>query len=366
MSDIQLTRRQLMKSSLAAMSLAPGISLLSGCEMTEASDTLFLGSAREPSGRYCICAADENGHQVYSMPLPARGHGIAVDKKGDLGFVFARRPGEYIQVFNWRTGDPKELYTADTDRYFYGHGAVASDGLLYATEGEANTSKGVIGIYQPDNNGAIKKVGEFTDFGIGPHEVVLVDDSTLAVAVGGVHTYGREPLNTETMKPALILMDRHSGEVRESHSLPDHHLSIRHLAAGPHGEIVTGQQYRGDSVNSVPMVAIYRPGQGYQQLVAEPEQWDRFNHYIASIACTEKYIYATSPRGNCFGIWSLESGKLIALKPLLDASGAVQIKETVALSSGSGKIVSISPGNATEYKASDVLWDNHWTVMNLI
>ncbi|RXJ74211.1 hypothetical protein CS022_03830 [Veronia nyctiphanis] len=366
MQQVNLTRRQLIKSSLATIVIGSGATVLSGCQSTSGSRLLYLGSARTPAGSYCVSAAGEDGKQRFSVPLPARGHGIAIDRLGDMAFVFARRPGEYIQPFNWQTGQTAPLYRAPEDRYFYGHGVVSADGLLYVTEGEVKTSRGIIGVYTVSSIGELHKLKEFTDFGIGPHEVVLVDEDTLGIGVGGVHTKGREPQNIESMKPELVLINRHTGRIVERHRLDDHKLSIRHLAVGPNGEVLTGQQYRGDSSQSVPLVAIYHPENGYHSLKAEPEQWARFNHYIASIACTEKYIYATSPRGNCFGIWSLETGELITLKPLIDASGAVIVEDSVALSSGSGKVVSIDSDNTTFYKASDVLWDNHWSAVNLI
>lgn len=58
-------------------------------------------------------------------------------------------------------------------------------------------------------------------------------------------------------------------------------------------------------------------------LQAEPEQWARFNHYIASIAATDEWILATSPPGNCYGIWSKATGELVELAALADASGVV-------------------------------------------
>lgn len=53
----------------------------------------------------------------------------------------------------------------------------------------------MIGVYDVTHH--YQKVAEWSGFGIGPHEVILMADGRLVVGVGGVHTFGREPLNLE-------------------------------------------------------------------------------------------------------------------------------------------------------------------------
>ncbi len=61
----------------------------------------------------------------------------------------------------------------------------------------------VIGIY--DVAQGYHKVEEFTGFGIGPHEVIIMPDGNLAIGVGGVHTDGRTPKNLDSMQPSLVM-----------------------------------------------------------------------------------------------------------------------------------------------------------------
>ena len=249
-----------------------------------------------------------------------------------------------------------------------GHGVFSPDGtLLYTTEGVRQTSEGIIGVYELGNlgRGQLEKVAEFSGFGIGPHEVVLADDQTLAVGVGGVHTRGRTALNLDTMQPALVYLDRASGEVVDRAVLADKQLSIRHLSVTDTGEIACGQQYRGLPEDAVPLVALHHRGEGevLKPLLAEQEQWLRFNHYIASIASLDGYLLATSPRGNCYGIWHEASRELVELRPLVDASGVGVKAGKWLVGSGAGKVLSISPPRQIASVQSPVMWDNHWNIL---
>lgn len=118
--------------------------------------------------------------------------------------------------------------------------------------------------------------------------------------VGGVHTFGREPLNLESMQPSLTYLSA-QGEVLEQITLPDRHLSIRHLAHDGDNTVLCGQQYRGQPDDYPPLVAMHTGTGPLKPLQAEPEQWARFNHYIASIAATDEWILATSPPGIAMG-----------------------------------------------------------------
>ena len=77
--------------------------------------------------------------------------------------------------------------------------------LLYATENDFDNAAGMVGIY--DARAVSSAIGEFPTHGVGPHELLLLDDgATLAIANGGIEThpdFGRAKLNIATMKPSL-------------------------------------------------------------------------------------------------------------------------------------------------------------------
>ncbi|KLN64808.1 DUF1513 domain-containing protein [Vibrio sp. VPAP30] len=353
------TRRSLLKAALLGAAYP-----LAGCVSTSTQDAkpVLIGCSVSGRNRFNAVVANQNGIPIRQVALPERGHGVASNLELEHAVAFARRPGSYFQVFNYQTGETIKLRVADTKRHYYGHGAFSNDGKwLYATEGERGTSRGIIGVY--DVIAGYEKVAEFTDFGLGPHEVIVMPDDSLAVGVGGVHTNGREPLNLNTMVPSLSYLDP-NGHLIEQVGLQDHKLSIRHLAHDGSKTVLCGQQYRGEPDEYPSLLAMHTLGGEFVPLKAEPEQWARFNHYIASIAATENWILATSPRGNCYGIWSKHSQKLVELSPLPDASGVVVQGKEFKVSSGAGGVVSqLEPGYKQVIR-SGIQWDNHWSVIS--
>lgn len=188
----------------------------------------------------------------------------------------------------------------------------------------------------------------------------MMPDGALAIGVGGVHTNGREPLNLDSMRPSLSYLSQ-KGELLDQVSLPDHKLSIRHLAHDGAETVLCGQQYRGEPDEYPALIAMHTRGGEMQDLQAEPEEWARFNHYVASIAATDEWILATSPPGSCYGIWSKSTGKLVELSALPDASGVVIYGDEFRVSSGAGKVVEQRPEESKNTLASGVQWDNHWS-----
>ncbi|AUI86350.1 hypothetical protein BS333_08085 [Vibrio azureus] len=358
------TRRKLLKAALFGIS-APfiptvGASIASSLRSStpDTSDqAALIGCAILGRNKFAAVIADEYGQPLSMLPLPERGHGVATNQFGHA-VVFGRRPGTYFMAFDYKTQQVLKLQQARPDRHYYGHGVFSHDGsTLFATEGQNRTSQGVIGVY--DAHQQYKKIDELTGFGIGPHEIIMQPNGVLAVGVGGVHTYGRTPLNLDTMNPSLTYLSQ-SGDVLEQVVMPDKKLSIRHLAHDGGEAILCGQQYRGDPDDYPALIAIHRRGEHFTPLKAEPEQWARFNHYIASIAATDKWVLATSPPGNCYGIWSKETGQLVELNALSDASGVVTYGNEFRVSSGSGGVISHNPPSVKEHRSNDIIWDNHW------
>lgn len=365
--EINKQRRSLLKGGVGVVTLSPWLAACSGINTHEKNGSPSLIScARTPNGHFNAIVADSEGLPIHAISLPERGHGVAISPDGSLAVAFARRPGSYMQLFTVKTGESFSITAAMPNRYFYGHGVFSSDGkTLYVTEGEKETSKGIVGVYHLSNN-QLTKVHEFTDFGIGPHEIIKVDDTTLAIGVGGVHTKDREPMNIETMIPALVYLSTVTGEVLESVGLPDHKLSIRHLSLADDGRVLCGQQYRGEPEDGMPLVAIHERGKPLVQLNAEPEEWLRFNHYIASIAVLGEHVIATSPRGNCYGVWDLKQNALVEIVTLVDASGVVVSRNHKDIprwyiSSGAGKVVGRTESGEVESHQTTVMWDNHWS-----
>ncbi len=361
------TRRRLLQAAFWG-STAPFVSTLGCSSMGAERKPALIGCAINGRDRYQVVVADNRGEPIAVHPLPRRGHGVAVQPNGTKAVAFARRPGDYFQPFDYVSGEMTSLIVPEAERHFYGHGVFSKDGdYLFVTEGDKFTSRGFIGVYQVSNG--YKKVDEWSGFGIGPHEVILLGNNQLAIGVGGVHTLGRTPQNLENMMPSLSYLNM-KGELVDQVGLTDHQLSIRHLATDTNGAVYCGQQYRGEPDSYPSLIAVhgglseYNKGRpGLKMLNAEPEQWARFNHYIASIAVHDNTLIATSPRGNCYGIWDLANNELLELSSLPDASGAVASEDGFWLSSGAAKVVKQAYDKPRQTFSSNIHWDNHWSAI---
>jgi len=357
------TRRKLLKAALFG-ACAPIFPF--GCASRSAGvhnrQAALIGCALTSRNQFSAVIADNLGQAINQLPLPDRGHGVAIHPTETHAVAFGRRPGAFMMVFDYQRGEMLYLHSSGDKRHFYGHGVYSNDGKwLYATEGERGTSRGIIGVY--DVAFGYNKIDEFSGFGIGPHEVIIMPDDTLAIGVGGVHTNGRTPLNIESMRPSLTYLSP-QGVVLDQVSLANHHLSIRHLAHDGADTVLCGQQYRGEPTDTPSLLAMHTRGGEMLPMLAEPEQWARFNHYIASIAATNDWILATSPRGNCYGIWSKKTRKLVELSALPDASGVVVQNGVFQVSSGASKVVTSDYPDSTKINVSNVQWDNHWSAIN--
>ncbi|WP_194435526.1 DUF1513 domain-containing protein [Vibrio fluminensis] len=353
------TRRTLLKAALFGVATPMTVFASEGKTRSQPS---LIGCALEGRDRYSVVVADHQGMPLSRLPLPERGHGIAINTLRQHAVAFARRPGSYLMVFDYVSGEMIRINNAASNRHFYGHGVYSNDGKhLFATEGERSSSRGIIGVYDVESD--YQKVDELSGFGLGPHEVIIMPDGTLVIGVGGVHTDGRTPKNLDTMQPSLSYLSQ-TGILLEQHELPDRHLSIRHLAHDGDKTVLCGQQYRGEPDEYPALLAMHTAGGEIEPLQAEPEQWARFRHYIASIAASEEWIIATSPRGNCYGIWSKKSRQLVELAPLPDASGVVAKDGKFLISSGSGAVIAQSQPRDKSSVFTSIQWDNHWSIIS--
>lgn len=305
---------------------------------------------------------------VWQTTLPERVHDIVVqpingqnsecgDKKKkpqqrDV-VVMGRRPSERFWVLDTANGEVKHAIQAAENRHFYGHACYGLEGtLLYVTENDTANLVGKIGVY--DVYQQYKKVAEFDAYGIGPHELIMhPDGDTLIVANGGIKTEkaSREELNLDTMQPALVYLNRHDGLLLEQVTPEHNQMSIRHLAVHNEGTVVVGIQFQGDKHINVPLVLTHQRGDHeLKPLLIPNNQWQRFHHYIASVAVDSEHnlLCATSPFGGCAAVFDLNTRELIESIAIPDCAGvSVLTGKTEHHDKKSGFIISDGLGNLT-------------------
>lgn len=367
-----ISRRDFLRLTAAAPVAAAAARSAAGPSAPASRPHRLLSTAADAGGGYRIAVLDPHGRASASQPLPARGHGTAVHPSGSEIAVIARRPGDFLNVLDPASGGWIAERRTPADRHLYGHGCYSRDGsLLYTSENALPSGEGRIGVW--DARAGYRRIGELPAHGIGPHELVLAPDGErLIVANGGILTRpetGRAKLNLDTMRPALVYLDRHSGDLIEEHRLDEslHQCSIRHLAVGLDGVVCAAMQYQGPAFERPPLVAIQRPGRGLQPLLAPTEVQAALANYCGSAAADASgaWFAVSAPRGDLVTIWS-NAGEYHARVRVADGCGVAPAERPGAflLSSGHGGLYhyEISAGRLTELPPAAELglqWDNH-------
>jgi hypothetical protein len=175
-------------------------------------------------------------------------------------------------------------------------------------------------------------------------------------------------MNLDAMEPSLVLL-RRDGTLISKEQLPEQMNSIRHLAVAADGTIVSGQQYEGDAMDRVPLLAIKRPGQPFQHFPLGETQRQIMNQYTASLAIHDelRLLAVTAPRGNKVLIWDLDSAELRQEVHLPDCAGVAAVAEGFVVSSGQGRCRLLDCRGerfvSTPLELPAGLWDNHLRVV---
>lgn len=321
-------------------------------------------------GQHCLMGADNQGGESFRLTVPERCHGGCVRPGQTQAVVFARRPGRHFYVLDSTRGQLVQQVPAGEEHHFYGHGVFSRDGrYLYATASHFPSGEGLVRVY--DARRGYRHHADYPVAGTGPHELRLhPDGDTLIVALGGIRThpdYDRVKLNLDTMAPALLLMDRHGGKIRQRW-LPSHHqLSCRHLDVSADGLVIAGYQYEGPDWDNPPLLArLDTRNNDFRELTLPGPQQSSLRHYIASIAISpvQPLALVTAPRGQQALILNTDSGELLRSLSIPDAAGAsAEADGSFLVSSGTGALYRIRPDrpDVDLLSRQSGHWDNHLT-----
>ena len=320
--------RRVFLSSLAVGALLPA-TVVQAKKLTHGSaDGLFLSAKADAADRFFVSGFDRTGAEAFALPLPGRGHAVALHPRKVEAVVFARRPGTFAMAIDLASGEVRARIGSVTDRHFYGHGLFLADGaVLLATENDYAAGQGVIGLYDARDN--YRRIGEYRSHGIGPHDIRLLGDgTTLVVANGGILTHPDAPrakLNLATMAPSLVYLDARTGELLAEARLPRelHQLSIRHLAIGRNGEVAIAMQYEGPSGDLVPLVGVHHGAGDVVLLEGPAEAMRRMRGYCGSAAVdfSGTVLGVSAPRGGLAVFWHLASGRFLSTSEIVDGCG---------------------------------------------
>ncbi|MEM9279041.1 MAG: DUF1513 domain-containing protein [Pseudomonadota bacterium] len=328
------------------------------------TETVFASAFRNDDGTYGVMLLGEQGNEISRLSLPARGHDIAFNPVKRQGVAFARRPGNFALAFYVDSRRAPVTITTPEERHFYGHGVFSRDGkLLYASENDFENAKGVIGIY--DATGNFERIGEFSSFGIGPHEILLhPEKNILVVANGGIEThpdFGRTKLNIPMMQPSLAFVDLASGGLVERHLMPAklHKLSIRHMDVSNSGTVVFGCQYEGSETDLPPLIGSLKLGEPLRFWETPIGELKTFSNYVGSVALHAhlQQVAITLPKGNKVAIYSMETKRLLRVIEKPQSFGIVSSESGFAYTTATGLVGSVLSQETRKFP--DIAFDNH-------
>ncbi|GMB80915.1 DUF1513 domain-containing protein [Shinella zoogloeoides] len=321
------------------------------------ADAVFASGYRDSDGRFGIAVLAEDGTVIDRTALPARSHGMAFSPATNHLVAFARRPGTFALVID-RSGrtEPRTIAAAQ-DRHFFGHGCFSPDGtLLYASENDFDANRGVIGLY--DARDGYRRIGEYSTYGIGTHDLSVSDDGRFLIAAnGGIEThpdFGRTKLNLDHMEPSLALIDAATGALIERHALPEklRQLSTRHIDLDDRGRIWFACQYEGPRNDLPPLVGHFARGEDLAFIDLPEETTIGLANYVGAIAVNrrEGLVGLTSPNGGRFVVLDAGTGRVVRHEAVTDAAGIAAAPHGFAVSSYDGHFAG---------RRADVAWDQH-------
>ncbi|WP_424931734.1 DUF1513 domain-containing protein [Amaricoccus macauensis] len=352
------TRRGFLKSLMAATAL-PALG------WADAGSPAYLAAAKRPDGEFRLYGLTVSGTEIFSLPLPTRGHAAAAHPVRPEAVAFARRPGTFAIVLDCISGAVHQRLDAPEGRHFYGHGCFSADGSrLFTAENLYDEGFGRIGVW--DASAGYRRIGDFASGGVGPHDIVrLPGTDVMAIANGGIRTHpdtGRAKLNLDTMRPNLSYVDS-DGHVLEQIEIDEelHRNSIRHLAVLEEGLVAFAMQWEGDLAVAPPLLGLHRQGEKARVLDAGPVQ-ARMRGYAGSVAFSGDgtQVGITSPRGGTSHIYGVSSGQLEQALAQRDVCGIAAHPDGFLATDGLGGCQII--GNREENPApvrAEVAWDNH-------
>jgi hypothetical protein len=367
MHPMEINRRHFLAGSTALIASAASPMRAE----TRATEALYAATRKDAAGAYSAAIFTPAGRDLSAVSLPSRGHDVCVCPVTKRCVAFARRPGNFAVAFSADSAAPPVRFTTPPDRHFYGHGVFSPDGrLLFATENDFDAVEGRIGIY--DASDSFRRIGEFSAFGIGPHDLALLGDgTTLVIANGGIATHpdfgeGRLTLNLSEMQPSLVYIDLRQGDLIERHVLPPefHQASLRHLDTGGNRRIVIGCQSEAGYGEDMPLVLRHRLGEDLSIVRLEAETSAALRGYISSVAVDGAGDIAavTSSKGGLVVFVDTVSGGVLGERHIADVSGVAPAADNSSflLTSGEGGVLSgVSANRMAEAAKTHWHWDNH-------
>ena len=362
----RLSRREFL---LGAVGL--GAAALQGCRVDARRGGMLLSAFEDARGEQFIGGVELATRRIFGAPVSMRAHGCALDPLDPQRAVFfARRPGTDGFELRLDTRQARRIFSTGTGRHLAGHGVFSPDGQwLLTPEHDYQTPRGVITVRDARN---CSIAAEIDTRGIDPHEIAWLPNGQLLVANGGILTHPRtfrRKLNLASMDSSLCVLEVASGTCVEQWRLPDHLLSIRHLAVASDGTAVVGLQYEGEWQRAPSVAAWYRPRTGLQLLSASQPDRARMHGYVASVVISEpaRLVAAACPLGGGIACWSLQPLQYLGFQSAGEICGLARLSNGGVMASNRDGSAYWLAGRALQPwrfdRSAKIHWDDHWVAL---
>lgn len=370
---MRISRRQLL-GWLAAAPLLTQMPVVHANQRAK-QPLLYASAAKKAGGGFYLSFFNGLGQEQTSHPLPSRAHHVLADSKRGWLFTIARRPGEFIAIYDYQNQRPVTRLAVQAGYYLQGHALLSPDGrYLYTSETHLANDQGYLVVRDLNEN--FKVVKKLSTYGIEPHEFLwMPDGKTLVVANGGIKTAGREKLNLETMQSSLVYLNSQTGEIIDKQLLADefHQCSLRHLDVAANGQVVVALQYQGHPADQVPLVLAHKQGETLETLTMPELIRSQLQQYCGS-ACFDssgQFVAVSSPRGNQIMLWDMQQRSFLSSIYAADGCGlaATQKEGEFLVSTGRGKVYLLNAISGERQlinleKGQQLRWDNHLTAVS--
>lgn len=325
----------------------------------------FYSCCQTDNGEYKMSLVRQ-GKELYSFALPGRGHALSASHDGRWLACSARRPGNWLKVVDAVNGRTVADIRANGADYYNGHVRYSlDDRYLFATQTEADTLNGYIGIYDAADN--YRYLGKYLTLGQDPHELIpLPDGKTLAIANGGFIKSKKDgtPENLDEMASSLVYMDAASGKILAQYQPQHPWMSLRHMTLSKTGELLIGVQYQGSLFDPIPLVLGHNGEDQLQPYQADEMVYAAFSQYVASMATDSegRFALSTSPKKGAIVLWDIARRSAIQQYQLRDVAGACWHEHAGAfvVSNSLGQLMFINPELPQAEKQFHYMANHHW------
>lgn len=332
--------------------------LLSSCIFSDLPKTIIqenFTSYLIGPGRISIA----NGKEAYFIKIldmvtgslsfietPFLGHSIVKNPLDPNKFVMiAQRPGTKACEVSLKERKILNIFPSIAQGSFYGHGVYTKDGKYFLCTENKDKSENGQGTITIRDGQTFKIIGNIPSFGIGPHDMALVNDgSILVIANGGLEPMPPDhPLNKTyktatnnknfTMDSSLVFIELQSNKLMEKFPIPYSDVSLRHLSVNAEGDLIGALKYYGNykktEQRDVPIFATYSSGKKLEFIFEPLQLKNKTKDLSFGLAINKRTstMGVTHPEGGMVTFWNLTTKEFLKSYRVMDVQGMILSKD---------------------------------------